>query len=222
MAQPGDQGSQAALAEAARQPTVMDVGAERVARVYAEALLRAAEPQGQIDALLDEMDSLIQDVYRTEPQLELFFASDAVGRDRKAAVIHTVFDNRATPLFVNSLLVLNDHQRLPLLRAIVAEYRELRDRRANRVHVLVRSAVPLPPDQLEHLKQHLRTTFRMEPILDTQIDPELLGGVVVRVGDWLFDRSVRAELKDIRDQIIARSSYEIQSRRDRFSSANGD
>jgi F-type H+-transporting ATPase subunit delta len=117
---------------------------------------------------------------------------------------------------------LNDHERLDLLRPIVAAFRELRDQRAGRMRVQVRSAVPLPDDQREQLLQQLRATFHTEPLLETQVDDDLLGGLVVRVGDWLYDHSVRSQLETLRDQIIARSSYEIQSGRDRFSTADGD
>jgi F-type H+-transporting ATPase subunit delta len=56
----------------------------------------------------------------------------------------------------------------------------------------------------------------MEPILDLQVDPQLLGGLVVKIGDWLYDGSVRARLQAFRDHLIARSSHEIQSGRNRF------
>jgi F-type H+-transporting ATPase subunit delta len=217
----GDQG-QASSDDPRRHHTVMDVGSERVARIYAEALLRAAEAGGQADEVRDELESLVRDVLPASPELKTFLASAAVGRDQKAGVIRNVFGSRAGELFVNFLLVLNDHERLEVLQPIAAAYRELRDKQAGRMHVLVSSAVPLPDDQKENLKQHLRATFNKEPILDIETDPELLGGMVVRVGDWLYDGSVRAELNSIRDQIIARSSYEIQSGRDRFSSANGN
>jgi F-type H+-transporting ATPase subunit delta len=120
---------------------------------------------------------------------------------------------------MNFLLVLNGHERLDLLRAIVEAYRELRDERAGRVAVVVRSAVPLPGDQRDHLIQELRETFQREPVVEIQLDPDLLGGVVVQVGDWVYDQSVKSKLEDIRNQLIARSSHEIQSGRDRFSSA---
>jgi F-type H+-transporting ATPase subunit delta len=217
----GELESRSAGDDLTRQQTVLDVGSERIARVYAEALLRAAEAKGQTDDILDELQSLLQNVFRERPQVEAFFAT-TLGRDRKAAVIRAAFSNRASELLVNFLLVLNDHERLDLLRPIVAAYQEMRDERAGRLRVSVRSAVPLPADQRERLMRELQQTFHKEPVLETQTDPELLGGMVVRVGDWLFDRSVRNELETIQNQIIARSSYEIQSRRDRFSSADGN
>jgi F-type H+-transporting ATPase subunit delta len=199
-----------------------DVGAQRVARVYAEALLNAATKKGQADEVLQEMTALVHELFRTEPQFEAFLASGAIGRERKAHTIRKLFAGRASEVFANFLLVLNAHERLDLLRVILAEARELHNQRTGRVRVLVDSAVPLPEDQRERLRQELRTTLRREPLLETRVDPGLLGGIVVRVGDWLYDASVRTQLETIRNQLIARSSYEIQTRRDRFSTPVGN
>ncbi len=145
-----------------------------------------------------------------------------MGRERKAHVIRSAFEGRASDLLVNFLQVLNDHERLDLLPAIAAAYRELRDQRAGRIRVQVQSAVPLPEDQREQLRRKLAEVFRKDPQIETQVDPDLLGGMVVRVDDWLYDQSVRAQLEDIRKQITARSSYEIQSGRNRFSTPDGN
>jgi len=201
---------------------IADVSAQRVARVYAEALLNAADKQGQSDDVVEGLDSLIRDLFQAELQLEAFLTSSAVGRERKARLIDKVFENKASVLFVDFLKVLNQHERLNLLRPILAAAKELRDARAKRIRVQVRSAVPLANDQENRLRQQLRETLKLDPVLQTAVDPELLGGVVVRVGDWLYDASVRARLESIRNQLIARSSHEIQSGRDRFSIANGN
>ena len=201
---------------------IADVSAQRVARVYAEALLNAADKQGQSDDVVEGLDSLIRDLFQAELQLEAFLTSSAVGRERKARLIDKVFENKASVLFVDFLKVLNQHERLNLLRPILAAAKELRDARAKRIRVQVRSAVPLANDQENRLRQQLREALKLDPVLQTAVDPELLGGVVVRVGDWLYDASVRARLESIRNQLIARSSHEIQSGRDRFSIANGN
>src|SRR5262249_12349208 len=156
------------------------------------------------------------EVFRADPQVETFLSSGAIDRGRKAEVIRSVFAKHADEVLVNFLLVLNDHDRLNLLRAIVAEYQELRDRRAGIMRVEVRSAMPIREDQQERLRQELRATYHQEPVLEINIEPDLLGGIIIRVGDRVFDRSVKSELEDIRNQIIARSSYEIQSGRNRF------
>ena len=201
---------------------VADVGAQRVARVYAEALLNAADTQGQANEIVEELDSLVRDLFKAYPELETFLSSGAIGRERKNQVFDKVFENRASPVLVDFLKVLNQHERLDLLRPILAAAKELQDERAKRLRVEVRSAVPLADDQANRLKQQLREALQLEPVLETAVDPELLGGVVVRVGDWLYDVSVRGRLESIRDQLVARSYYEIQSGRDRFSIASGN
>jgi F-type H+-transporting ATPase subunit delta len=198
------------------QEWTADVGAQRIGRVYAEALLNAAAKQGQADGVLEALDSLVNDLFRADSNLEAFLSSGAIGRDRKAEVIRSVFGPRAGELFTNFLLVLNEHDRLDVLRPILEAAHELADERARRVRVVVRSAAPLDDGQRERLRQQLRSNLQKEPLLDTQVDPDLLGGLVVRVGDWVYDASVRTQLEDIRNQLIERSSYEIQSGRNRF------
>jgi F-type H+-transporting ATPase subunit delta len=194
-----------------------DVSAQRIAKVYAEALLAAAEKRGQVDAVLEELASLVQDLFKADPQFEKFLASGVISRDRKAATLQKIFQGRASEVVFNFLMVLNKHERLGLLRAVLAAYRELCDARARRIRVQVRSAVPLPSDQRDMLIRDLREVFHLEPVLDEQVDTELLGGMVVRVGDWLYDASVSTALANMQKELIARSSHEIQSRRNRFS-----
>jgi len=198
-------------------PTTTDVSAQRIARVYAEALLNAAEKRGQVEGVLDDLEALVRDVFQREPQLEAILASGAIGRGHKRRLIERAFAGRADDVFITFLLVLNEHERLDLVRPILVAARALRDERAQKVRVEVQSAVPLPDDQRERLRQQLQARLRKQPILETRIDPDLIAGVVVRVGDWVYDASVRTQFSKIRNQLIERSSHEIQSGRDRFS-----
>jgi F-type H+-transporting ATPase subunit delta len=217
-----EQSLQTTLQEAARHRTVMDVGAQRVGKVYAEAILNAAEKQNLSGEVLHEFDGVVYELFRVEPQFEMFLGSAAIGRDRKQELIEKTFSGRATDVFVNFLLVLNKHDRLDVLRAIHAAYGELYDTRSGRIRVQVTSAVPLPDDQAEKLRQEIRSKFNREPVLDTRLDPDLIAGMVVQVGDWKLDSSIQSRLHHIREELVERCSYEIQSRRDRFSSPNGN
>jgi F-type H+-transporting ATPase subunit delta len=205
--------------DAAREirPTT-EPGAQRVARVYAEAFLNAADRRGQ-PAAVEELESLMRDVLPAQPLFAELLVSGAIGRRHKEAALRNIFDQKVSEVFLNFLLVLNDHQRLDLLPTIALAVREIMDERARRIRVRVHSAVPLADAQQSRLADEIRQTLGLEPVVETRVEPDLLGGVVVRVGDWLFDGSVRAELERIRNDIMARSSHEIQSRRDRFSTA---
>lgn len=195
-----------------------DVSARRIARVYAQALLDAADKAGTTDEVLNEFQALILEVFGAEPRLETLFSSAAVGRIARQAALEKVFQDRASPLFYSFLQVLNDHERLDLLRPILAVALEVNDQRHRRLRVHVATAVPMPQDQAQRLEEGLRNHFGLEPVMFLSVDPTLLGGLRVRIGDMLYDATVKARIDNLRQQILARSSHEIQSGRDRFSS----
>jgi F-type H+-transporting ATPase subunit delta len=188
-------------------PFEADVGAMHVARIYAEALLDAAAKHGQADAVLEEFRELVETVLKPNPQLLEFFANKTIGKEKKAEVLKKVLTGRVSDVLANFLMVLNEHERLGLLGPILHAYLDLNNRRARRVVVQVRSAVPLLDHQRERLANELRRAFGQEPVLEAQVDPDLLGGLVVKVGDWLYDASVRNRLESVRNQINERSSY---------------
>jgi F-type H+-transporting ATPase subunit delta len=190
----------------------------RIGRVYAEALLNAAAKQNAVADIQDELHELVNEVFRLKPQMEMLLTSGIISAEHKERVLKEVFQDRVHPLLFNFLMVLCRHNRLGLLRAVQLEFLRLKDQRERRVPVHVRAAVPLSDDQLNRLRDDLHKTFQMEPVLDVQIDPALLGGLVVRVGDWLFDRSIRSELQDLQKQLMARGSSVIQTRGERFGS----
>ena len=198
--------------------TVLDDETRHVAKVYAEALYKAAESADHVEPVLDELQTLVDGVFKNDPGLELYFASAAVGRDRKAEVLRKTFEHKTTPTFLQFLEVLNTHERLGMVRAIAQAFRDLHDRKTRRLVVHVQSAVPLTDDERNRLREDVRAVGHFEPILDEKVDPDILGGLVIRIQDWVYDASVRSRLFQVRDQLIERSSHGIQSGRDRFRS----
>ena len=93
------------------------------------------------------------------------------------------------------------------------------DTRAKRLRVSVKSAVPLTEEQTASLREMIGRRTGLEPMIAARVDEALLGGMIVQVGDKVFDSSVRTRIETIRNQLLARSSYEIQAGRDRFSSS---
>jgi F-type H+-transporting ATPase subunit delta len=175
-----------------------------------------------LDEVLGELEELLNTTVKSGSPLRPFFASGVINRITRGEVIRKVFDGRAHPLVVDFLMVVNDHDRLPLIGMIVFQANQLRDRRARRLPVSVSSAVPLGEDQLERVREAVRRNLQLEPIMETKVDPDLLGGVVLRVADWVFDGSIRSKLNELSKQISEKSSHEIQSGRDRFCTANGN
>jgi len=190
----------------------------RLATIYAEALLDVADQRSQADEIGEELESVVREVLAQSQEAERAFASPVVRRAAKEKLIDQAFGKKVSGLLFNFLHVLNSKDRMPLLRHVGAAYRDLLDQRHKRLRVRVRSAVPLDESHTETLKQEIAKATGLEPVIAARVDPELLGGMIVQIGDQVFDSSVRTRIDAIRNQLLARSSYEIQTGRDRFSS----
>jgi F-type H+-transporting ATPase subunit delta len=196
--------------------------AQRVARVYAEALYDEAQKNNALASVLEELQSLTREVMGTDTVLRSFFSGGVVGRDRREAALSKALKGQVSDVVLNFILVLNKHERLELLQPVIAVYTALLEDRTGKVRVSVQTAAPLPEDQRSRLVSQLRELTKREPLLEEKVDPDLLGGLVVQVGDWRYDASVRHQLEIIRNQLIESSSHEIQTGRDRFSTAEGN
>ncbi|MGQ9575658.1 MAG: ATP synthase F1 subunit delta [Thermoguttaceae bacterium] len=193
-----------------------EVGPQQIAAVYAEALLAAAQAAGQTEPLLQEFDDLVTQVLDPFPQFEQILASALISHEEKAGILDRVLGGRTSPLMLNFLKVLSRRGRLDCLRAIRRRSRELYETMQGRVRVYVTTAAPIEAPLAERIVRQLRRLVRGEPVLVQRVDPNLIGGIVVRVGDTVYDGSVATQLKTVRQKIIDRSAHEIQSRRDRF------
>lgn len=197
-----------------------DRDTQRLARVYARALFEAAAERKEVDSIRDELDDFFEDVMPIDPTIARFFTSGALGRERRAEILQKVMLPHVSELVGNLMMVLNAHERLQIFAAVIASYMALCDTSAGKVKVQVSTPAPLTPPERESLVEKLRTLLKQEPSLDEAVEPALIGGMTIKVGDYVYDASVRTRLQEIRKQLIARSSYEIQSGRDRFSTAD--
>lgn len=199
-----------------------DPGAVQVAGVYARALLGAAERAGQSEEVLEELDALVEDVLDPYPQFEAVLASGVIPAEEKLGILERTLKGRVSTLVMNFLKVTARHGRLDLLRAIRRAAHQLYDELRGRVPVEVATAAPLEDGLAGRIADRLREMTGGEPQLVRTVNPDLIGGVVLRIGDTVYDGSVAARLKQVRAQMIQRSVHEIQSRRDRFRSTSGD
>jgi len=183
----------------------------RIARVYVESLLAVATQQGQAEDLGDELESLVRDVLGKHPDVAAFFTSPALTRRAREPVLKRALSPSASPLLRKFVGVLNQNNRLDLLPAIAAAYREALDERAGRVRVWVRSAAPLDDGERDDLRRTLAMTLGKEPILAVRVDPELLGGLMIQVGDRVYDSTVRSRLDSLRTQLLARGNDVVKA-----------
>lgn len=207
---------------ATSQAPAVDVGKRQLGLTYAQALYGAAQKAGQVAATVEEFESLVDDVLDKQPKFEQVLNSGFVTPEEKSDLFDRVLGKQASGLVLNFLKVLSKNGRLDCLRAVRTALCELHDEAQGRVRVAVTTAVALEDAQAQQIAVSLRKLLGKEPLLERRIDPAVLGGVVVRVGDVVYDGSVATQLNRVREQMINRSVHEIQSRRDRFSSPAGD
>lgn len=204
----------------ANQSARVDPASQQVATIYAKALLAATG--AQTGDALDELSAIQRDVFEAYPKLSDVLASAFIEVDEKLGILDRTFGGRVSPLVMNFLKVLAKHDRLSVLGDVVRIAKELYIQQQGRVSVEVQTATPLTDAQSSQIQQQLRALLGAEPVLSPKIKPELIGGVVLRVGDTVYDGSVAAQLAEMRGRIINRSVHEIQSRRDRFCNPAGN
>ena len=192
--------------------TVFEDDTPEVTRSYAEAIVTAAGREGQLEAVIEDLEAIASDVFRAQPRFAALLGSPLVSAADKDRILVEVFQEKALPTVVRFLRVLNRHGRLGALPAIAREARALWDKQQNRRSVIVRSAVALDGEQRVALRDRLARMLAATPVVHHEVDPSLIGGLVVQVGDDVYDASVRNRLGRLRDRLIERKSHEIPSR----------
>ncbi len=183
--------------ETAKHDTVLDTGALQLGRVYAQALISAAEPDSATDEVVGQLASIVKDVLDQSTQLTEVFASPRVEADEKVRVIERLFNDKVHRVLLNFLRVLAQRGRLAQLREISAAAEEQINQIKGRVIARVQTAEPLTEELRTSVQQRLAQILGKEVVLHEEVNAELLGGLVVRVGDTVFDSSVAGKLNNI-------------------------
>ena len=168
------------------------------AKRYATALFQLAQTEGREQAWQEALAHA--QAFFAEPAAQLFFTTPRVAADRKLDAVRRAFP-QADRTFVNFLGLLAGRQATALVPAITHEYRSLLNASLGRVQAAVTSAVAMGPEQQERLRQQMARLLEQDVALETTVDPEIIGGVVVRVGDQVLDGSVRGRLEAMRVQL---------------------
>ena len=197
-----------------------DVDAEKIAEVYAEAYLNAVADHvkkhgGSLDDAVAEFASLVN-VLKLQPKLEAVLVSAMVPNNDKIALLEKAFASSASPLFWNFLQIVAKRNRLDLLIPIFLQTQVQLDERLKRIPVTITTATEIDAQSFSALSEKLRNVLGGEPVIRSVIDPEVLGGLVVRVGDTVYDASPSAQLHAVCRQMIEYSAREIQNRRESF------
>ncbi len=174
-----------------------------LARRDARALLDIGVAKGTFEQLGQEMDDLAA-TYSGSRDLSEALTNPVFPMARRRAVLEAVLaQSGASPITKNFVLLLLDRERMPYLPAIARELRAMVDERAGRVRAVVSSARPLTAANSKKIEASLAQLTGKQVVVEAKEQPELLGGVVAKIGDVVYDGSVRTQLERMREQFLA-------------------
>ncbi|MFN9606234.1 MAG: ATP synthase F1 subunit delta [Planctomycetota bacterium] len=191
-------------------PTVFDSEEQQVGEVYARALL-ASVPSQDADAIVDEFESLVRDVLDRNHKLETILANPKMPVESKWELLDRVFAGRMSVKLLTFMKVVARRHRLNAIRAIQRAATRLRDETAGRIQVQVTVPQPLNDGERSSLVERLKTVFKKDVRMDISVDPSILGGLVIRVGDTVFDGSINGQLQSLRKTVGARSENALRA-----------
>ena len=202
-----------------RQDTVFDTTQQHLGSVYAKALLGAAENAGNTEAVLEELESLVADVMAQVPSLEGILTSPRIPLEEKESILDRAFQGKLSNVLLVFLKVVARRGRFDCLRAIAQAAREQFNELRGRVQVQVRSAEALDGAAQELVASQLRSALGRDVDLRLDVDPDLIAGLVIRVGDTVYDGSVANRLQRLRRSLFVSATEKIRGELDRFAVA---
>lgn len=179
------------------------MGPTIIARNYAETLLALAERQGA-EAAVDEYASAIRHVsemLQSEPRIREFLDSPRLDAATKKRAVRTAFEGHVPDPFLRFLLVVVEKRRERLLSTIAEEYQQLIDERHGRLRAQITLSHPATPEFEQEIVDALERRYRSTIIPQVRVDPSLIGGAVIRVGDEILDGSLRRRLSTLRRRL---------------------
>ena len=166
-----------------------------IAEPYAQALMSVANSHHVMEGIGEEIRSLLS-LLEGSPELRDFISSPVIQGTDKQAVLRRIVSDSGSPYLLNFLLLLVDKGRAPFLEAICQQYLVLLREQTNTVLAEVTSARDLTDEQCQAVSDKVKDLTGAQAVeLKSEVDPELIGGVVIKVGSQIFDASLRGQLR---------------------------
>ena len=180
---------------------------EPVSRRYARALFAAAEAGDLLDVVEADLRS-IEALRKAHPELGYMLLAPLLDEPRKRALIAKVLTGRVHPLVVELLYLLLEKKRLALFEEIFEVFHLLLDEHRGIVTAEVTTATPLSESTVARLVARLEQDTGKSVVLEKHVRPSILGGIMVRFGDRIMDRSIRRALDEIRERLLEVPVYD--------------
>src|ERR1700722_5866560 len=172
---------------------------EELAQVYARSLFEVAREQNKLDELREQLGQFA-DAMKQNRELELFFFSPYFSTNEKQEGLEKLLDG-ADEQLMNFLKLLVENHRMPVIYRLRREYERLWERENRLLPVVLTSAVELDEQTVKDLGERIGERTGNTVVLTTRVEPDIIGGIVVRVGNSILAASIRNRLEQLRTQV---------------------
>jgi ATP synthase F1 delta subunit len=173
---------------------------EEIAAVYSRSLFEAALEQDKVDDVREQLGEFA-DALDRDRELQVFFFSPYFSTQEKKEGLHRAVSG-AEPIFLNFLDLLVENHRMPVVFRIRRDYDALWREHNKLLPVQVTSAVELDESTVRHIGERIEQQTGRKVELSSSVEPDILGGIVVRVGNQVLDASIRNRLDSLRKQVV--------------------
>jgi F-type H+-transporting ATPase subunit delta len=174
------------------------------ARVYAAALCELGRETNTLAAVWTDLQDL-RALFRAEPWFRQFFSSPKLDRAVKWKAVEKAFKGRVTRQTLGLMRLLVVKGREDVFQGVVTEFEILKDAAENRIHAHVVVAAPLAAELRADVEGRIARASGKTVVLHERVDPAVLGGAAIRVGDRVIDRTLRTRLAAMRKQLLTPS-----------------
>ncbi|MGV3508349.1 MAG: ATP synthase F1 subunit delta [Sphingobacteriaceae bacterium] len=171
----------------------------QVASRYAKSLIDLAEEQNSVEAVKADMESFVN-VMRQNSELQAVLKNPIVGTDKKIAILDQLFGSNYNKVIMAFFKIVVTKGRAEVLYATAKEFINEYNRRKGIIHAVVTSAAPLTEAQKSKIADLVIEATKAQVVLETKVDPELIGGFVLKVGDRQVDASIASSLNKLKKE----------------------
>ena len=203
------------MSEAQQQSTVFDTEQQQLGDVYAKAFLGVARKSGKLDDLVDELGQVVG-VFDGLPKFRAAMESPRIEQADKAAMLDKAFKKDCSKELLNFLKLVAQRGRFDCLNSIHGSAVKAHDEMAGRVKATLTTASEITGDIEKNIARKLTGILGKEVNLECVVDPDVIGGMVVRVGDTVYDGSVANQLKQVRAKAVQKAVDAFREKLDKF------
>jgi F-type H+-transporting ATPase subunit delta len=207
------------MADDKLQNSDMDIDRQKLGAIYAKALLGSAHKAGNAQQVVDELTSFVDEVLNQVDGIDALLSTPRISAEEKLGILERTFAGKMSDELLTFLKVICRHGRLDCIRHIGRAVCKEFNQSQGLVEVQVVTAEPIDDALANRIQEVLKGTLNQQVELNCVVDKSLIGGLVVKIGDKVYDGSVANKLSRLREETIAKTVQQLRESPDRFATS---